>query len=96
MKISTSLSNRISGLTVLLTLLIVWLHICPYYDVPESFTRIAIIAVPCFFTISSFFYFLSFDFNNLRSCYINKIFTRTKTLLLPFLLFNIIGIIELK
>ena len=50
------------------------------------------VAVPLFFVISGFLFFYHKDFN--KSVYIEKLKTRTATLLVPFVLWNIIAILK--
>jgi len=76
-----------------MTVLIVWLHVSANYDVPPQTVRISILSVPCFFALSSFLYFSSYDFNQSWGCYKSKVISRTKSLLVPFLVFNLIGLI---
>lgn len=92
-QIDSNLSLKLSGINVLLTLLIVWLHVSPYYDVPKALSNIAVIAVPCFFALSSFWYFLSFDFEDPWNSYKTKFYSRIKSLLIPFLIFNLLGLL---
>ena len=51
------------------------------------------IAVPLFFLISGFLFFYGKDFNT--KLYKQKLKTRTRTLLIPFILWNIIAIIQI-
>lgn len=60
---------------------------------PVKITNIGIVAVPCFWTISSFLYFKSFDWNHAWTSYRTKIVSRTKSLLIPFLIFNLFGLV---
>lgn len=76
-----------------MTILIVWLHIAPIFNLPQWMQQIAIIAVPCFWTISSFLYFASFDFSSPWISYKSKLFTRVRTILIPFIVFNIFGLL---
>ena len=91
MKISQIVSYKITQAQVALTLLIVWLHVSAYYKVPECVGNVAIISVPCFWAISSFLYFISFDFSHPFTSYKTKVISRTKSLLIPFLLFSFLG-----
>lgn len=52
---------------------------------------LARIGVPLFFIFSGFLFFYRKDFN--RNVYIQKLKSRTKTLLIPFILWNIIAIV---
>ncbi len=92
-KLSQAASIKLSFVNIVLTILIVWLHVSSYYDLPESVGNIAIISVPCFFAISSFLYFISFNFENVFGCYKSKLKKRIKSLLIPFIIFNIFGLI---
>ena len=92
-KINEKISQRLTGINVIMTLLIVWLHISANYGVPVWVSNIAIIAVPCFFAMSSFWYFYSFDFVNPWSSYKTKVQGRFKSVLIPFLIFNILGLL---
>lgn len=94
MKISKDLSLRIVEYNVLFTILIVWLHTSSIFGVSSEIQNIAIVSVPCFFTISSFLYFLSFDFGDIWTCYKHKVSQRVKSLLIPFVLFNILAFIS--
>lgn len=91
MRLNNKISNKITQANVLLTLLIVWLHVSAYYDVSDALVNISIVSVPCFWAISSFLYFYSFDFSNPWESYSQKVVSRTKSLLIPFLLFSIFG-----
>ena len=62
-------------------------HIIQNY-ISQGITRIA---VPLFFLISGIFYFLKFDLTS--KIFLKKIKKRTKTLLIPYLLWSIIGFI---
>lgn len=82
-------STKIRNLNVLMTSLIVLLH----STIPSTFFynvagTICDSAVPVFFTISSFLYFKKWDFS--WACYRRKTWTRFKSLLVPFLLYNIL------
>jgi len=92
-RIDSTLSQKITSVNILLTLLIVWLHVSANYNVPSSVSDISIISVPCFFAISSFLYFISFDFDKPWMCYKLKVASRTKSLLIPFLIFNLFGLL---
>lgn len=91
--LSQTASIKLSFVNIVLTILIVWLHVSSYYDLPESVGNIAIISVPCFFAISSYLYFISFNFEDVFGCYKSKLRTRVKSLLIPFIIFNILGLI---
>lgn len=64
--ISQELSAKISAVNVILTLFIVWMHVSASFNVPENLIRFTAVSVPCFFAISAFFYFISFDFKDFR------------------------------
>ena len=53
---------------------------------------VARLSVPIFFMISGFLFFYSKDFNG--SVYIKKLKTRVRTLLIPFILWNIIALLN--
>ena len=93
MKIDKSLSIKLTEVNVAMTILIVWLHIAPIFNLPQWVQQIAIIAVPCFWTISSFLYFASFDFSSPWISYKSKLLARTRTILVPFIVFNIFGLL---
>lgn len=90
-KITNAVSSKLRNANVLFTILIVWLHIAwnlPYWAI--GFTAVS---VPCFFAISSFLYFKSFDFGNPLQDYKKKVVGRFKSLVIPFLIFNAVGFI---
>lgn len=93
MKIDKCLSIKLTEVNVTMTILIVWLHTAPIFNLPQWVQQIAIIAVPCFWTISSFLYFASFDFSSPWVSYKSKLFTRAHTILVPFIVFNIFGLL---
>lgn len=93
MRIDKNLSIKLTQVNVVMTVLIVWLHTAPFFDLPWWVQQIAIIAVPCFWTISSFLYFGSFDFTSPWASYKSKVFSRTRTVLIPFIVFNIFGLV---
>ncbi len=76
-----------------MTILIVWLHTAPIFNLPWWVQQMAIIAVPCFWTISSFLYFASFDFNSPWISYKSKLLSRIRSLLIPFIVFNLFGLL---
>ncbi len=101
MKISTYLSKKIRHISFLMTILIVILHsqmisistgtLCFIQKViTEEITRIA---VPLFFTISGFLYFI--NYHNTLADYKRKISSRTRSLLLPYLVLLLCGSIIL-
>lgn len=92
-KVGPALSLKLSGVNVLLTLLIVWLHVSANYDVPSIVSNIAVISVPCFFAMSSFWYFLSFDFDRPWNSYKSKVKTRIHSLMIPFIIFSMLGLL---
>ncbi len=93
MKTESALLARIVEVNVLLTMILVWSHTADFFDVPDWVSKIGIFTMPCFFTISAFMYFRSFDFNNPWVSYKAKVVAQTKRLLMPLLLFNVIGAI---
>lgn len=93
MKIDKNLSIKLTEVNVVMTILIVWLHIAPIFNLPQWVQQIAIIAVPCFWTISAFLYFASFDFSSPWMSYKSRLFTRARTILVPFIVFNIFGLL---
>lgn len=92
MKISTELSRKITAANIIFTFLIVWHHLSWNYG-PTEITTISGIAVPCFFALSSFLYFISFDFNQLWISYTQKVRSRTFSLLMPFVIYSLVGIV---
>lgn len=85
------LSYKIKSANVFLTLLIVLLHCLPgekdndyVYRLIGSFCDIA---VPVFFTISSFLYFWNWKLD--RSSYIKKLKSRVFSLLVPLIVYNL-------
>lgn len=93
MKIDKSLSIKLTEVNVLMTVLIVWLHTAPSFDLPRWIQQIAIIAVPCFWTISSFLYFANFDFTSPWTSYKTKLNSRVHTIFVPFIVFNIFSLV---
>lgn len=89
--ISDNLSYKLTVVNIVMTILIVWLHAAPFFQIDERWVNIAIVAVPCFFCISSFLYFFTFDFSDIGNSYKNRLKTRVKSLLIPFFIFNIFG-----
>lgn len=95
-----------------LAILVVFLHIAPvitpYYDLsctdwtPAAYVylnmticKIATCAVPCFFFISGYLFFYKitvFSFSQ----YISKLRNRFKTLVIPYVIWNILAVIYLK
>ena len=104
----------INAIRCLLVLLVVMIHVLPnqdnvldYRDFPSfSFSfvtellshNLARIAVPCFFVFSGYFFFYSFDGILTTKWYGGKLKKRLRTLLVPYLIWNllIIGIVLLK
>ena len=98
-----ALSNKISVVSLLCTFLVVWRHSTNmvafyggYTGVPEwlsytewSFSRLTDIAVPMFFIISGYFFFRT-DYGNLDS-YGKMIIKKLRSLLIPFIIWNVIG-----
>ena len=87
-----TLSYKIKCANVFLTLLIVLLHCLPgekdqdyVYRLIGSFCDIA---VPVFFTISSFLYFGNWKLD--KSCYIKKLKSRVFSLLIPLIVYNLL------
>mgnify|MGYP002707749654 FL=1 len=87
-----TLSYKIKCANVFLTLLIVLLHCLPgekdqdyVYRLIGSFCDIA---VPVFFTISSFLYFWNWKLD--KSCYIKKLKSRVFSLLIPLIVYNLL------
>lgn len=66
----------------------VWLSL--YYIIAISIVNLARIAVPCFFFISGFLFFVNTDIFTLGS-YLKKLQRRVKSLLIPYILWNILG-----
>lgn len=91
MRISENVSYKLKNANVFFTILIVWLHVSSNYPLPEWVGNVAVFSVPCFFSISSFLYFRSFDFDNPLASYKKKVVGRIKSLVVPFLIFNVIG-----
>jgi len=83
------LSNKIANANVFLTILIVMLHFG--YANNRILSYITDMAVPCFFSISSFLYFWSFDWNSPSNSYLYKLKSRFKSVVIPFFIFNIIA-----
>ena len=83
---TASLSAKLRSANVLMTLLIVTLH----SNMKEIYpvTILTDMAVPTFFCISSFLYFQNWQPS--RALYIRKIRSRVKSLLIPYLLYNIL------
>lgn len=82
-------SEKIRNTNVLMTLMIVLLH----STISGTFLYKIVgtccdVAVPVFFTISSFLYFQKWEFS--WECYKRKTWTRFKSLFIPFLLYNIL------
>lgn len=92
-RVSNTISQKLKNANVLFTILIVWLHVLANYDLPEFVSGCAIFSVPCFFAISSYLYFKSYDFENPWHDYKKKVIGRIRSLLVPFLIFNMVGFI---
>lgn len=86
--ISNTISSKLRNANVLFTILIVWLHVSANYDFPYWVICLTIYSVPCFFAISSFLYFRSFDFEKPWQDYKLKVIGRFKSLVIPFCIFN--------
>lgn len=95
------LSNTISGLRTILCMLIVFLHMqCTaltwqdlhirqfpvYYSISTFFTLLTQLAVPLFFIISGYLFFISYT--PTVACYKNKIKTRARHLLQPLFIWT--------
>lgn len=93
-KISPELSTKLKVVNVILTIFIVLLHVNnSVSQLPFEYLGFTSIAVPTFFAISSFLYFITFDFNNSLTSYKKKLKSRFRSLLVPFFLFNVLGLI---
>lgn len=90
-KLSKEVSQKLTNANVLFTILIVWLHVSADYNLPKWIIGIAVYSVPCFFAMSSFLYFRSFDFDYPWKSYKSKVWGRFKSLIVPFIIFNIVG-----
>lgn len=91
-KISPTLSKKIAAANVVFTLLIVWHHLSWNYGLTHI-TTISGIAVPSFFALSAFLYFINFDFSEPYSSYKSKLRKRTYGLIVPWAVYSIIGLI---
>lgn len=98
--ISQKRSISLTNTKFILTFLIVWLHchINPSFieEVSEGYVfwekfmqMISDCAVPGFFAISAFLYFRNFEFSRYR----DKLSSRVKSLIVPFLVFSFLGLI---
>ena len=86
--ISKELSDKLRSVNVLMTLFIVMLH-CTWGEPALSpIQTITDMAVPTFFTMSSFLYFKDFDFT--WHSYQKKLHSRFFSLLIPFVAFNVV------
>lgn len=83
---TASLSAKLRSANVLMTLLIVTLH----SNMKEIYpvTVVTDMAVPTFFCISAFLYFQNWRPN--RALYLKKLRSRVRSLLVPYLLYNVI------
>ena len=90
-KLPEQVSQKLTNANVFFTILIVWLHVSANYKLPEWVIGITVYSVPCFFAISSFLYFKSYDFNNPWADYKQKVSRRFNSLIVPFLIFNVVG-----
>lgn len=82
-------STKIKNANVLMTILIVSLHsTIPNVQELDVVRTLTDMAVPVFFTISSFLYFQKWTFT--VACYKKKVYSRIKSLLLPFVAFNVL------
>lgn len=85
-------STTISSLNVICTILIVVMHCRPSsYGVYSIIWTITGIAVPTFFTISSYLYFNTFNYTRGGRNYFSKLKRRAFSLLIPYLIFTFIG-----
>lgn len=106
---NTNLSKTFDLLRFPLAILVVYLHIAPvisplayvdvptdaYYYVNKTVCLIAACAVPCFFLISG--YLLVFNIKKLTiSIYGEKLRKRVKTLLIPYIIWNVMAFVYLK
>lgn len=100
MKISQSLSYSLTNTKFLLTFLIVYLHchikpntienVSSYYVAWERFMQIICdCAVPGFFAISAYLLFHNFNLER----YWDKVQSRFKSLLVPYFVFSVIGVL---
>lgn len=108
-ELSTRQSNIISTVKCLLVILVVFIHVLPdnnppldssssgaflYSFVSELISHnISRIAVPCFFVFSGYFFYYSFDGRLSINWLKNKWRKRTRTLLIPYLTWNILLIV---
>lgn len=92
-RLSPQLSYKLTAVNVILTILIVWSHVSANYDVSPALTSIGGVSVPCFFAISSFLYFISFDFTNIWTTYRSKLYSRFKSLIVPLIIFCLLGLV---
>lgn len=91
--LSEEASVKLSIANVIFTLLIVMMHVSYSFDVPPEILHITQISVPCFFAISAFLYFLSFDFSMPWRSYKSKAIKRFYSLGIPFIVFGLVGAI---
>ena len=89
--ISDTVSSKLRNANVLFTILITWGHVA--WDLPYWAIGFFAVSVPCFFAISSFLYFKSFDFDHPFQDYKKKVVGRFKSLVIPFLIFNAVGFV---
>ena len=113
-RLTCSQTKVINATRCLLVILVVFIHVLPnrnptldtsdvssclYSVITEMISHnIAKIAVPCFFVFSGFFFFYTFDGVMSGKWLAGKLKKRIKTLLLPYLFWNIVfvGLIILK
>ena len=86
---NTQLSEKLTISNVFLTFLIILLHSTWNDNRFSVLWTICDLAVPSFFCISSFLYFIKWELS--WKCYIKKIIDRIKSLILPLVLFNMLA-----
>ena len=87
---TADISQRIKGLNVLMTVLIVLLHTIVWDDRMWPLRALVNIAVPVFFVISAYLYFQNWTFS--WSCYWRKLKSRLLSLYVPFVFYNLLYI----
>lgn len=101
-------SEAIEALRFPLIVLVVFIHVLPQVYIPLDFTltpnsiyllvsellshNIGAIAVPCFFLISGYYFFVKMQKSSKRF-YVNQVTKRIRTILLPFVLWNLIYVL---
>ena len=87
-----TISRKIVSANILCTILVVCLHArYEYNGVYNIIGTLSDIAVPVFFTISSYLYFEKFDWNNPIASYKKGIKKRVFSLLVPYVIFSSLG-----